>query len=320
MSPVEMTAGGVAAAVVQTAVVVGGSPVLVGVMRQVRARLEGRAGAGIGQPWRDLRKLVGKEAVTPRGTSEVFRLAPLALVGTTVVVAAIAPFVTTASPLTPIADLFAVVALLTLGTVVLALAGLDTGTAFGGMGGSRETTIIALVEPTLLMAIFALSIRVGSTNLGSIVTSTLDNPGRVISPVSLLAAVALAVAIIAETGRLPVDNPSTHLELTMVHEAMVLEYAGPDLALIELASAMRLTVFLGLLGTLFVPWGTAATTGALALLVGLLAFVVKVLVLGVALAVGEVFMAKLRLFRVPELLAGSFVLALLAVAASFFLV
>jgi formate hydrogenlyase subunit 4 len=306
-------------ALVQIVLVVAGSPVLVGVMRQVRARLEGRAGAGIGQPWRDIRKLLRKQPITPRGTSEVFRAAPLLLLSTTVVVAAAVPFVTTSSVLNPIADLFAVVALLALGPVALALAGLDTGTAFGGMGASREMTIIALVEPTLLVSIFALSVRAGSTNLAAIITSTVADPARAASPVSLLAVVALIVVILAEAGRLPVDNPATHLELTMVHEAMVLEYAGPDLALIELASGMRLTVFLGLLATLFVPWGIATTVGPLALLAGVLVFVAKIAVLGVLLAAGEVFAAKLRLFRVPELLAGSFLLSLLAVAASFFL-
>jgi formate hydrogenlyase subunit 4 len=309
----------VVGAVVQPVLVVGGSPLLLGVMRQVGARLGGRAGAGIWQPWRDLRKLMRKEPITPRGTSEVFRYAPIVLMATTLVVAVVAPFVTTESAVGPVADLFAVVALLALGTVVLALAGLDTGTAFGGMGASREMTIIALVEPTLLVAILALSVRVGSTNLAAIVSSTLHEPGRVISPVSVLAAVALGVVTIAETGRLPVDNPATHLELTMVHEAMVLEYAGPDLALVELASAMRLTVFLGLLANLFAPWGIATTATPGALAVGMAAFAAKVAVLGVVLAAGEVFLAKLRLFRVPELLAGSFLLSLLAVAASFFL-
>lgn len=310
---------GVIGAVLQVIVITGGSPLLLGLMRQVRAKLEGRAGAGIRQPWRDLRKLFGKEAITPRRTSEVFRYAPLVLFATALIVAAVVPFVTTRSAVGPVADLFAVVALLALGTVTLALAGLDTGTAFGGMGASRAVTILALVEPTLLVAILALSVRVGSTNLATIVSSTLDDPGRVISPVTLLAAVALLVVIIAEAGRLPVDNPATHLELTMVHEAMILEYAGADLALVELASAMRLTVFLGLLATLFVPWGiaTAATPAALGL--GVAAFAVKVGLLGVLLAAGEVFLAKLRLFRVPELLAGSFLLALLAVSASFFL-
>ncbi len=310
---------GVVGAVLQVVIVVGGSPLLLGAMRQVRARLEGRVGAGVGQPWRDLRKLVRKEAITPRRSSEVFRYAPVVLFAATLAVAVVVPFVTTTSAIRPVADLFAVVALLALGTVALALAGLDTATAFGGMGASREMTIIALVEPTLLVAILALSVRAGSTNLADIVSSTLADPARVLSPVTLLVATALLVVIIAETGRLPVDNPSTHLELTMVHEAMVLEYAGPDLALVELASAMRLTVFLGLLANLFVPWGvaTAATPGAL--MVGVAVFVVKVGVLGMLLAAGEVFMAKLRLFRVPELLAGSFLLSLLAVSASFFL-
>jgi len=314
-----VSALGIVGGVVQPVLIVAGSPLLVGVMRQVRARLEGRAGPGVGQPWRDLRKLFGKERISPRGTSEVFRVAPLVLVATTLVVAVVTPFVTTDSAVDPVADLFAVVALLALGAVTLALAGLDTGTAFGGMGSSREMTILALVEPTLLVSIFALSVRVGSTNLGAIVSATLHDPARVISPVSLLAAVALIIVIVAETGRLPVDNPSTHLELTMVHEAMVLEYAGPDLALVELASAMRMSVFLGLLANLFLPWGIASTATPIALLVGVLALIIKVGLLGVLLAAGEVFLAKLRLFRVPELLAGSFLLSLLAVAASFFL-
>ena len=166
---------------------------------------------------------------------------------------------------------------------------------------------------------FALSVRVGSTNLAAIVGATVHDPRAVISPASLLAAVALIVVTIAETGRLPVDNPSTHLELTMIHEAMMLEYAGPDLALVEWASAMRLGVLLGLLANLFVPWGIVTGAGLAAIPLALVVFAAKVATLGVVLAAGEVFLAKLRLFRVPELLAGSFVLALLAVAASFFL-
>lgn len=315
-----MSALGVVGGVTQAVLVTAGSPLLTGLTRQVRARLEGRAGAGVLQPYRDLRKLFRKEPVTPRGTTEVFRVAPLVLVATVLVVAVVAPFVTTEPAVDPAADLFAVVALLALGAVALALAGIDTGTAFGGMGASREVTILALVEPTLLVAIFALSTRVGSTNLGAIVSATERDPARVFSPAGLLAAVALVVVIVAETGRLPVDNPSTHLELTMVHEAMVLEYAGPDLALVELASAMRLTVLLGLLANLFVPWGIATAAGGGAVVLGVVALVVKVAVLGALLAAAEVFVAKLRLFRVPELLAGSFLLSLLAVVAAFFLV
>jgi formate hydrogenlyase subunit 4 len=305
-------------AAAQVATVVAGAPLLVGLMRQVRALLEGRAGAGVGQPWRDLRKLLRRAPATPTGTGWAFRLAPVLLVGTSLVLAAVVPLLSTASPLDRAADLFAVVGLLALGTVTLALAALDTGTAFGGMGASREMTILALVEPTILVAVFALSARVGSTNLAEIVTTTLHDPLRVASPASLLAAAALVIVVIAETGRLPVDNPATHLELTMIHEAMVLEYAGRDLALVELAASMRLTILLGLLSSLFAPWGIAGT-GFAALPLALAAFVVKVAWLGVCLGAVEVFIAKLRLFRVPELLAGSFVLALLAVASSFFL-
>jgi formate hydrogenlyase subunit 4 len=314
-----MTAAAVLGLLLQLLVVVALSPLLTGMMRQVRARMEGRQGPGVGQPWRDLRKLMRKRPVAPHGTSVVFRTAPLVLVATCLVVAAVVPFVTTATVLDPVSDLFAVVALLTLGTVALALAGIDTGTAFGGMGASREVTIVALVEPTLRVAIFALSVPVGSTNLGAIVTSTLDDPAQVLSPVSLLAAAALVVVIIAETGRLPVDNPSTHLELTMVHEAMILEYSGPDLAMVELAASMRLTLFLGLLANLFLPWGIATGANPLLIGVGVVAFVGKVALLGGVLAAAEVFLAKLRLFRVPELLAGSFVMGLLAVGASYFL-
>ncbi|MET7400107.1 NADH-quinone oxidoreductase subunit H [Dactylosporangium sp. NPDC005572] len=303
----------------QVVVVVAGGPLLVGVMRQVRARLEGRAGAGIAQPWRDLRKLLRRAPASPTGTGWAFRLAPLLLMATSFVLAAVVPLLTTASPLDPAADLFAVVGLLALGTVTLALAALDTGTAFGGMGASREITILALVEPTILVSVFALSARVGSTNLAEIVAATLHDPLSVASPASLLAAAALAIVVVAETGRLPVDNPATHLELTMIHEAMVLEYAGADLALIEWASSMRLTVLLGLLASLFAPWGIAGAS-LVALPLALLAFTAKVTVLGAGLGAAEVFIAKLRLFRVPELLAGSFVLALLAVTSSFFLV
>lgn len=302
----------------QVIVVAAGAPLLVGLMRQARARLAGRAGAGIGQPWRDLRKLLRRQPATPVGTGWPFRTAPLLLIGTSLVLAAVVPLLTTASPLDPAADLFAVVGVLALGTVVLALAALDTGTAFGGMGASREITVLALVEPTILVAVFALSARVGSTNLAAIVTATLHDPLRVASPASLLAAAALVIVVVAETGRLPVDNPATHLELTMIHEAMVLEYAGTDLALVEWASSMRLTVLLGLLASLFLPWGVAGADLA-ALPLALLALVAKVAVLGIALGAVEVFIAKLRLFRIPELLAGSLVLALLAVASSFFL-
>jgi formate hydrogenlyase subunit 4 len=299
-----------------------GAPVVVGATRQVRARWEGRAGGGVLQPWRDLLKQLGKQQITPRGTTIVFLAAPAIVAGTTLLIGAIAPIVATGSPLDTSADLFAVVGLLFLGTVALTLAGIDTGTSFGGMGASREITIAALVEPTILLAVFALSIPAGSTNLGALVTNTIAHPGHVMSLTAVLAFVALVIVIVAETGRLPVDNPATHLELTMVHEAMVLEFAGPRLALVEWASGMRLTVLLALLANLFLPWGIAgAEPTALQVLAGVGAVAAKVAILAALLATFEVFIAKLRLFRVPELLAGSFLLALLAVvAANFFTV
>lgn len=315
----QLGAAGIFVSLLQIVVVVAGAPLLIGMMRQVRARLEGRAGTGVLQPWRDLRKLLGKQPISPAGTSIVFRLAPLVLMATTLAVVAVAPFVSTAAVPRAGVDLFVVVGLLALGAVWLVLAGIDTGTAFGGMGASREMTVLALVEPTLLVAIFALSVPVGSTNLADIITSTVGEPAEVLTPGGLLAAVALGIAVIAETGRLPVDNPSTHLELTMIHEAMVLEYSGPDLAVVELSSWMRLSVFLGLWSSLFMPWGVAVSAAPLALLVGVLVFAAKVGLLAVLLAISEVFFAKLRLFRVPELLAGSFLLALLAVASSYLL-
>jgi len=315
-----MTVMAVVAGGAQLLTVTVGAPLLIGLMRQVRAAWEGRGGGGILQPWRDLRKQLGKQQIIPRGTTVVFTAAPLIVAATSILLAAIVPIVATGSPLDPVADLFAVVGVLFLGTVALTLAGIDTGTAFGGMGASREITIAALVEPTILLAVFALSIPTGSANLGALMATTLSDPGSVASLTGVLAFVALVLVIIAEAGRLPVDNPATHLELTMVHEAMVLEYAGPRLALMEWASAMRLTVLLALLANLFLPWGIAADAPTLLqVLTGVGAITVKVAVLATALATMEVFMAKLRLFRVPELLAGSFLLGLLAVtSANFF--
>lgn len=299
--------------------VMAGAPLLLGLMRQVRARSEGRCGAGVLQPWRDLRKQLRKQQVKPSGTTVIFAAAPVLLAATTLLIAAIVPLIATGSPLDPVADLFGVVGLLFLGTVALTLAGIDTGTSFGGMGASREITIAALVEPTILLAVFALSIPAHSANLGAIVGFALANPGDMVSLAAILAFVALVIVVIAETGRLPVDNPATHLELTMVHEAMVLEYAGPKLALVEWASAMRLTVLLALLMNLFVPWGIAGDRPTLLDVgIGIAAISIKVVVAAVVLAGAEVFIAKLRLFRVPELLAGSFLLALLAVSSANF--
>jgi formate hydrogenlyase subunit 4 len=293
------------------------TPLLVGLMRQVRARLEGRAGAGVLQPWRDLRKLFAKEPLRAPGISWVQAVGPVVLVVSSLVLCSLIPLVgTVAFPGLP-DDLFVVVGVLLIGTVALALVGLDAGSAFGGMGSSRHMTIAALVEPTVLVSIYALSVPIGSSALSRIVDARIQAPASVAAPVSLLAMVSLAIAVIAETSRMPVDNPSTHLELTMVHEAMVLESSGRDLGWLELGSWLRLGALLGLIGTLTVPFGMAVEVAPVPVLVGMLTLAIRLAVLGAVLATVEVFLAKLRLFRVPELLAGSFVLALLAVTASY---
>ncbi len=300
----------------QCVVVLATAPLLVGVMRQVRARLEGRIGGGVLQPWRDLRKLARKEPLTSDGTLLGAAL-PVVMVATSILLIALLPLLSTLTlPLVP-DDLFVVVSVLLLGSVAIALLGLDAGTAFGGMGSSRHMMITALVEPTILVAVYALSVPVGSSTLSAILHARLGDPASVLSPVSVLALVALVLVVIAETGRLPVDNPATHLELTMVHEAMLLEVSGRDLGLVEYASWLRLTGLLGLVVNLAAPWGVATTASPIALTVAAAAFLLKVAVAGAVVAAAEVFLAKLRLFRVPELLAGSFVLAFLAVTASY---
>jgi formate hydrogenlyase subunit 4 len=202
-----------------------------------------------------------------------------------------------------------------LGTFFLALAGLDAGSAFGGMGSSREVAVAALAEPTIIVAVFALALRAGTIDLGRVVEHFGREPWLAANPAHLLAFAAFFIVMLAETGRLPVDNPATHLELTMIHEAMVLEYSGRYLALVEWAGAMKLFLFMTLLANLFFPWGLTDSAGPVPMLLGLLALAGKLAVLVVVVAVLETTVAKLRLFRVPELLAGSFALAFLSLVA-----
>jgi len=295
------------------------APGLVGFIRWWKARLQGRRGAPPWLVYYDLRKLFGKDVVASKNASWIFRFTPYLVFCTTVAVTLLIPLVAAPLPFDRIGDLLLVVYLLLLGTFFLALAGLDPGTAFGGMGASREMTIAAIAEPTIALSIFGLAVGAGSTNLGRIVAETLAHPGAAISPGHLLGFSALFTVMLAETGRLPVDNPSTHLELTMIHEAMTLEYSGRYLALIEWASAVRLLIFFSLLANMFAPWGMATRLTPVALGVAAVALVAKLAALGIVVALLETRIAKLRLFRVPELLAVSFVLALLAVTSSFLL-
>jgi len=308
---------GYTVAIAQTVLALLLAPGLVGLIRWLKARLQNRRGAPVWQPYLELRKLFAKEVVVSSNASWLFRAAPFVVFASTVAVAFLVPVLAVPLPFDPVGDLLVVVYLLLLGTFFLALAGLDPGSAFGGMGSSREMTVAALSEPTVALAIFALALGAGSTNLGQIVARTMADPAAAVSPGYLLAFGALFVVTLAENGRLPVDNPATHLELTMIHEAMILEYSGRYLALIEWAAWLKVLLFFSLLGNLFVPWGVATVLTWAALGWALATLLAKLVVLAVALAVFETRVAKLRLFRVPELLAVSFVLAVLAITVSF---
>jgi formate hydrogenlyase subunit 4 len=270
------------------------------------------------QAYRDLRKLLVKEAVISENTSWIFRFTPY-LVGSVMLLSSlVVPMLSTRTPMGFTGNIIVLMYLLLLATFFLALAGLDAGSAFGGMGSSREMIIAALAEPTVMVAIFAIALRVGSTSLDEIVRRGAEDSLLLLNPGHLLAFVAFFIVALAETGRLPIDNPSTHLELTMIHEAMILEYSGRHLALIEWAAGMKLFVFLTLLSNLFFPWGVAGALEPLPVAIAFAALALKVGALATAVAILETSIAKLRLFRVPELLSGSFTLALLAVISFFF--
>ncbi len=295
-----------------------GAPLLVGLVRRVKARLQGRRGAGLLQPYADLRKLLAKEAVVSETTSWIFRFTPYLLAATMLLSALLVPLLTTRTPLGFLGNIIVLMYLFLLGTFFLALAGLDAGSAFGGMGSSREMAVAALAEPTVMIAIFAIALRAGNTGLDEIIRRGAADSLLLLTPGHLLAFMAFFIVALAETGRLPVDNPATHLELTMIHEAMVLEYSGRHLMLIEWAAGMKLLIFLALLSNLFFPWGVALTVTPPALAVAFVALVAKVGTLAVGIAALETAVAKLRLFRLPALLSGSFALALLAVISFLF--
>jgi len=299
--------------IIHTWLVVGFAPLTVGMVRLTKARLQGRRGASPLQPYRDLWRLLQKESVVADSASWLFRSAPYIVFVSVWLAATILPTVTTDMVMTPAADLIALVALLGVTRFFTALAGLDVGTSFGGLGASREMFIASLAEPAMLMVIFSLSLLAHTTSPAQLVTFVLS--GHVGLEVSVgLALGALLMVAIAENGRIPIDNPSTHLELTMVHEAMVLEYSGRHLALMEAAAMVRLLLFLSLITCVFAPWGIAGPgDGPLFLLLGLAAWSAKVLTLAVFLAIFETMVAKMRIFRIADFLGGALLLALLAI-------
>jgi formate hydrogenlyase subunit 4 len=287
------------------------APLLTGLVRKIKARLTRRRGASIFQPYRDLFRLMRKEAVIADNASWLFRSAPYLIFAATWVAAALTPTFRTGLMFSWSADLIVIVALLGSARFFLALAGMDVGTAFGAIGSSREMMIAAFAEPAMLLAVFTVALVAGSTELSSV--AAFMRSDAVGLRVSLaLAMFALIMVAIAENARIPVDNPATHLELTMVHEAMVLEYSGRHLAMIEFASFLKLLLYVSLIGAIFVPWGLAGDgSGAARNAFGVLFYVGKLFAAASLLALFETATAKMRVFRVPDFLGAALMLGFL---------
>ena len=296
----------------QMLVVLALAPLLTGYVRKVKARLLRRRGPPLMQPYRDLLRLVRKEAVLAHNASWVFRVAPYLIFATTWVAAALVPTFATGLVFSYAADMIAIVALLGSARFMLALAGLDVGTSFGGIGSSREMMIASLAEPAMLMVVFTLSLLAGSTQLSTI-AAAMQGPGIGLRVSLALALVGLIMVAIAENARIPVDNPATHLELTMVHEAMILEYSGRHLALIEAASFLKLLLYVSVIACVFVPWGIAVSgQGPAAYVSALAIYAAKLAAGGFLLAVFETVVAKMRVFRVSDFLGAALMLGFLA--------
>ena len=288
------------------------APLLTGVVRKVKARLTRRRGASVLQPYRDLRRLLAKEAVLADNASWLFRVAPYLIFAVTWVAAALVPTFATDLIFSWSGDLIAITALLGTARFLLALAGMDIGTSFGGIGASREVMIASLAEPTMLMIAVSLALIAGSTQLSSIAAFMLHFGSLRVT--LAMALVAFIIVAVAENSRIPVDNPATHLELTMVHEAMVLEYSGRHLAMIELAAAVQLLLYVSAIACLFLPWGLATNGAGISVYaIGLVSYLAKLTVGAVALGVFETSIAKMRVFRVPNFLGAALMLGLLGV-------
>ena len=314
-----MTAESVLIGVLQLALALAVAPMLQGIIKQLKARLQYRRGPSIWQPYRDLRKWWGKAAVQSETASALTGAAPVLVLGATVAALLLLPIVAIGSPLDATGDLLVVLGMLALSRFVLALAALDSGSAFGGMGASREVAISSLVEPGVLLSLAVVVAGAGTTNLGRIASHGLASGSGLLAPPLLLAALAFGIVAIAETGHEPVDNPDTHLELTMIHEGMLLEASGRRLALLTYAAELKLVVVVGLFAAVFLPTGLAAELTLPAVAAGLLAAVAKLVAAAVALGMLDAGMAKLRILALPGLLGLSSLLALTALAAQLWL-
>jgi len=294
----------------QTLLIVMLAPLLLGWVNQCRAWLQNKRGAGVLQPYRVLHKLFHKDAVLADNASSLFRAAPYVQFACMVLVASIVPIVATDLPFAAAADVIALVGLFALARLFAALAAMDVGTAFGSMGARREMLVASLAEPALLMVLFTPALIAHSTSLTTIVEA-LAHREFVLYPSLAFAAVAFAMVALAENARIPVDNPATHLELTMIHEAMILEYSARHLALIEWASAIKLSNYSAIGIALFLPWGIAGAGDWGAVPLALAMLLLKLLLGGAGLVLLETLSAKLRIFRAPEFLGTAFLLAVL---------
>lgn len=301
----------IAVDIVQAMLLIAIAPLVRGVIARTKAIIQRRHGASVWRPYVDLLKLFRKEDLVPTTASPLFRLAPIVLFAVTVTVAAFVPVLHGSALLGVAGDFILLAYLLAIGRFCLMLGAMDGGSSFGGMGASREALVSTLAEAPLLLALTAVAVLARSGSLAGMVQASLRHGLFQLSAVHALAFGALAIVALAETGRIPVDNPTTHLELTMIHEGMVLEYSGPSLALIEWAAAIKLSVVIALLVGLFVPSGMAFT--ALGLPSALIAFLLKVALAACAIAVIESSVAKLRMYLVPDFLGVASALAILAV-------
>jgi formate hydrogenlyase subunit 4 len=301
--------------VVQAALALGLAPLLLGITKRVKARLQYRRGPGLLQPYRDLAKWWRKETVESDAASFVSAVAPSVVLAALVTAILLVPLVAQRAPLDGWGDLLVVVGLLALARFVMALAALDAGGAFGGMGSSREVAIATLVEPALVLALVGAALAAGSTDLGTIATRASAEGGAWLTPALLLAALAFALIAIAETGHEPVDNPDTHLELTMVHEGMLLEASGRRLAILSYAAELRMVLVAAVFAAAFLPFGSAAEVAPLPILVGMATAAGKLVVAAVAFALLDATLAKLRILALPGLLGTASLIAGVGLAA-----
>ena len=302
----------VALVLLQTVLLVAIAPLWGGVVAALKARLQMRRGAPITQRYRDLLKLTGKETVLSEDASPLARVAPYLVLGAAIAICTWTPVITAHAGLGFAGDLMMTVALFAAMRVLLALLALEAGTAFGGMAASRHLALSALAEPALMLSVFTLALVAHSTDLAAISHAVASSHDAWISPSHLLAATAMGLVVISETGRLPVDNPTTHLELTMIHEGLTLDVSGRHLAALEWAASVRQLLLLTLLANLFLPWGIALEPTPGALVFALVIWLAKLGVFAVAVALLESVTARMRLFRVPEFLGMAFLLSLLA--------